>query len=98
MARTGARCTPGDGGRGRSTISHDRPAKETPPPLKQVVVPPDAAEDIEMARDFYASQAPEVGEYCVDSLLADIMSFSALERDSFDPPRESVQDGQSPNG
>lgn len=31
--------------------------------------------DIEIARDFYASQAPEVGEYFVDSLLADIVSL-----------------------
>jgi len=40
--------------------------------LKQVVVLADAAEDIEAARDFYDMQESGVGEYCVDSLLADI--------------------------
>ena len=29
-----------------------------------------------MARDFYASQAVDVGEYCVASLLADIVSLA----------------------
>jgi plasmid stabilization system protein ParE len=43
--------------------------------LKQIVVLPDAVEDIEMARDFYANQSPEVGEYFVDSLLSDIVSL-----------------------
>ena len=44
--------------------------------MKQVVVLADAAEDIEAARDFYESQETGVGEYCVDSLLADIRSLS----------------------
>jgi hypothetical protein len=43
--------------------------------LKQVVILGDAAEDIEAARDFYDTQEPGVGEYCVDSLLADIESL-----------------------
>jgi plasmid stabilization system protein ParE len=40
--------------------------------LKQVVILVDAAEDIEAARDFYEVQEIGVGEYFVDSLLADI--------------------------
>jgi len=40
--------------------------------LKQVVILGDAAEDIEAARDFYDTQEPGVGEFCVDSLLADV--------------------------
>jgi hypothetical protein len=43
--------------------------------LKQVVILGDVAEDIEAARDFYDTQEPGVGEYCVDSLLADIESL-----------------------
>jgi plasmid stabilization system protein ParE len=43
--------------------------------LKHILVLPDAAEDIETARDFYANQTPEVGEYLVDSLLSDIVSL-----------------------
>jgi len=43
--------------------------------LKQVRVLADAAEDLEAARDFYDTQEPGVGEYCVDSLLADIESL-----------------------
>jgi len=43
--------------------------------LKQVVVLADAAEDLEAARDFYDMQEPGVGEYFVDSLLADIESL-----------------------
>lgn len=43
--------------------------------MKQVTVLADAAEDIEAARDFYEAQEPGVGEYCVDSLLADIVSL-----------------------
>jgi plasmid stabilization system protein ParE len=46
--------------------------------LKQVVVLADAAEDIEAARDFYGAQQSGVGEYCVDSLLADIESLARL--------------------
>jgi hypothetical protein len=40
--------------------------------LKQVFVLADAAEDIEAARDFYEAHQNGVGEYCVDSLLADL--------------------------
>ena len=43
--------------------------------MKQVVVLADAAEDLEAARDFYDAQEPGVGEYCVDSLFADIVSL-----------------------
>ena len=43
--------------------------------MKQVVVLADAAEDLEAARDFYDAQEPRVGEYCVDSLFADIVSL-----------------------
>ena len=43
--------------------------------MKQVVVLADAAQDIEAARDFYDAQETGVGEYCVDSLLADIESL-----------------------
>jgi plasmid stabilization system protein ParE len=43
--------------------------------LKRVITLADAAEDIEAARDFYEAQEPGIGEYCVDSLLADIESL-----------------------
>jgi plasmid stabilization system protein ParE len=43
--------------------------------LKRVIILADAAEDIEAARDFYEAQEGGVGEYCVDSLLADIESL-----------------------
>jgi plasmid stabilization system protein ParE len=43
--------------------------------LKRVIILADAAEDIEAARDFYEAQELGVGEYCVDSLLADIESL-----------------------
>jgi plasmid stabilization system protein ParE len=43
--------------------------------LKRVIILADAAEDIEAARDFYEAQEPGIGEYCVDSLLADIESL-----------------------
>jgi plasmid stabilization system protein ParE len=43
--------------------------------LKQVFVLADAAEDLEAARDFYNAREAGVGEYCVDSLLADIESL-----------------------
>lgn len=46
--------------------------------MKQVVVLADAAEDIEAARDFYEAQAVGIGEYCVDSLLADIEGLGLL--------------------
>ena len=40
--------------------------------MKRVIILAEAAEDIEAARDFYEVQEQGVGEYCVDSLLADI--------------------------
>ena len=43
--------------------------------MKRVIILADAAEDIEAARDFYEAQEPGIGEYCVDSLLADIESL-----------------------
>ena len=43
--------------------------------MKRVIILADAAEDIEAARDFYETQELGVGEYCVDSLLADIESL-----------------------
>jgi len=50
--------------------------------LKQVRVLADAAEDLEAARDFYDTQEPGVGEYCVDSLLADIESLGLFQRNA----------------
>jgi hypothetical protein len=44
--------------------------------LKQVVVLADAAEDLIGARDFYDALQEGVGEYCMDSLLADIESLA----------------------
>jgi hypothetical protein len=46
--------------------------------LKHIVVLADAAEDIELARDFYEGQEPGVGEYCVDSLLIDVASLADI--------------------
>ena len=46
--------------------------------MKQVVVLADAAEDLEAARDFYNAREAGVGEYCVDSLLADIESLGVF--------------------
>jgi plasmid stabilization system protein ParE len=46
--------------------------------LKQVVVLSDAANDIEAARDFYEVQEVGVGDYFVDSLLADIERLADL--------------------
>jgi hypothetical protein len=43
--------------------------------LKRVIILAEAAEDIEAARDFYQAQEQGVGEYCVDSLLADVESL-----------------------
>ena len=56
-------------------------------PLKRVIILADAAEDIEAARDFYEAQELGVGEYCVDSLLADIESlglFSGIHLEHFE--------------
>ncbi len=40
--------------------------------MRRVVVLAEAAEDIEAARDFYDAQQPGIGDYCADSLVADI--------------------------
>lgn len=37
-----------------------------------VFVLAEAAEDIEQARDFYDAQEPGIGDYCADSLRADL--------------------------
>jgi len=44
--------------------------------MKSVVVLAEAAEDIEQARDFYDAQTRDIGEYCADSLVADIESLA----------------------
>lgn len=44
--------------------------------MRTVVVLAEAAEDIETAKDFYDAQDPGVGDYCADSLLADIESLT----------------------
>lgn len=44
--------------------------------MRTVVVLAEAAEDIEIARDFYDAQEPGIGDYCVDSLLTDIESLA----------------------
>ena len=44
--------------------------------MRSVVVLAEAAGDIENARDFYDAQEPGIGDYCVDSLLADIESLA----------------------
>lgn len=43
--------------------------------MRRVVVLVEAAEDIEQARDFYDEQQPGIGDYCADSLVADIESL-----------------------
>jgi plasmid stabilization system protein ParE len=43
--------------------------------MRTVVVLAEAAEDIEQARDFYDSLEPGIGDYCADSLLADLESL-----------------------
>ena len=40
--------------------------------MRKVVVFDEAVEDIERAKDFYDSQQFGVGDYCADSLVADI--------------------------
>lgn len=40
-----------------------------------VVVLEDAAEDIELARRFYESHEPGVGEYFIESILSDLSSL-----------------------
>jgi len=44
--------------------------------MRRVVVLAEAAEDIERSRDFYDSQEPGIGNYCADSLTADIESLA----------------------
>jgi hypothetical protein len=44
--------------------------------MRQVLLLEEAADDLEAARKFYNDIEPGVGEYCVDSLLADIESLS----------------------
>ena len=78
MARRGACRAQSKSRFRRCKISQRRTAQETPPPLKQVVVLADAAEDLEAARDFYNGHEPGVGEYCIDSLLTDIESLGRL--------------------
>ena len=43
--------------------------------MRKVVVLDEAAEDIEQARDFYDIQELGIGDYCADTLLADIESL-----------------------
>lgn len=43
--------------------------------MKSVIVLAEAAEDLEIGKDFYDSQDVGVGDYFVDSLLADIESL-----------------------
>ncbi len=43
--------------------------------MKPVVVPSDAAEDLELGRGFYDSQELGIGDCFVDSLLSDIESL-----------------------
>ena len=44
--------------------------------MRIVVVLAEAAEDIEQARDFYDAQEPGIGDFCADSLVADIESLA----------------------
>jgi len=44
--------------------------------MRRVVVLTEAAEDIEAARDFYDAQQPGIGDYCADSVVADIESLA----------------------
>ena len=44
--------------------------------MRRIVTLTEAAEDIEAARDFYDAQQPGVGDYCADSLVADIESLA----------------------
>ena len=43
--------------------------------MKPVVVLADAADDLNLARDFYDSQGSGLGDYFADSLLSDIESL-----------------------
>ena len=44
--------------------------------MRRVVILAEAAEDIEQARDFYDAQEFGIGDYCADSLVADIESLT----------------------
>ena len=44
--------------------------------MRRVVVLAEAAEDIGQARDFYDAQESGIGDYCADSLVADIASLA----------------------
>jgi plasmid stabilization system protein ParE len=44
--------------------------------MRTVVVLAEAAQDIEQASDFYDAQEPGIGDYCADSLVADIESLA----------------------
>ena|SRR5438876_952858 len=46
--------------------------------MRVVIVLKEAAEDLEKARDFYDNSEPGAGDYCVDSLVADIQTLSRL--------------------
>lgn len=46
--------------------------------MRTVVVLEDAAEDIERAREFYDDIESGIGDYCADSLLADIERLTLL--------------------
>ena len=44
--------------------------------MRTVVVLAEAAEDIKQARDFYDAQEFGIGDYCADSIVADIESLA----------------------
>ena len=44
--------------------------------MRRVVILAEAAEDIEVARDFYDAQQPGIGDYCADCLVTDIESLA----------------------
>ena len=44
--------------------------------MKSVVVLTDAADDLDLGRDFYDSQQLGIGDYFLDSLLSDIASLT----------------------
>jgi hypothetical protein len=44
--------------------------------MRKVVILAEAAEDIGQARDFYDAQESGIGDYCADSLVADIESLA----------------------
>jgi len=44
--------------------------------MRRVVVLEEAAQDLEIARDFYDSREFGIGIYCVDALIADLESLT----------------------